>query len=587
MKIFIRSLIIFLLTATLSQAQTGVFQAERSLRHIIHLSSQELQGRYPGTSGDKDAAEYIRSRFAAYGLNMMFENGYQHFDVITGVETGLNNQFITRGFEAVLGEDFIPLSFSALQDVTAPVAFAGYGIIVPGRWDDFQQIDVTNKWVLTLVGDPEPENPRSEYIAFSSDRMKAINARDRGAAGLLLVKGPKMEKDDKLMPAYYDKNASNAGIPVINISRKLANHLISGRGFNIEDLENELQTAMQPFSFDAFTQVQASVDLKHKKVRTQNVVAMLKGNDADLRNEYIVIGAHYDHLGMGGTGSGSRTPDTLAVHSGADDNASGVAALIELASAFSLERFSTRRSIIFVAFGAEEMGLVGSKHFVEDFPFPVENINAMINLDMIGRLNDEAILTVGGTGTAAEMDETISRFTDGRPFSLNRQPDGYGPSDHAAFYAASLPVFFITTGPHDDYHTPRDTWDQINTAGLLAVQEFVFDIAKHLADSDSRLTFTESGSVGRRGHGRGYKIALGIIPDVASAREGLGVDGVRQGGPAAQAGIQRGDVIVGMNGLPVNNIYEYMARLNSLVAGETVIVEVMRQGQKRVLLVQL
>jgi aminopeptidase YwaD len=252
-----------------------------------------------------------------------------------------------------------------------------------------------------------------------------------------------------------------------------------------------------------------------------------------------------------------------------------------------LERFHTDRSIIFVAFGAEEMGLVGSKYFVDNAPFPANQIAAMINLDMIGRLKDEAVLTIGGTGTAKEMDEILSHSEPNRFFTLNRQPDGYGPSDHAVFYAASIPVLFLTTGPHDDYHTPRDTWDQINTHGMIAIQEFVFDVSRRIANLDQTLTFTESGTMARRGHGRGYKITLGIIPDVASSRNGLGVDGVRQGGPAALAGILKGDVIVGMNGQPVTNIYEYMARLNSLTAGETVIVEVIRNGKKEVLLVQL
>lgn len=569
------------------QAQEAPFLPERTLQHIMYLSSEDLAGRYAGTEGDQLAASYIRDRFAVYGLEMMFSNGYQSFDVITGVELREGNSFVTRNFDAVVEEDYVPLSFSANASATGQVVFAGYGIVMPGGWNDFAEIDASGKWVLAIIGDPEPENPQSEFIAYASDRMKAINARDHGAAGLLLVKGPSIEKEDKLMPAYYDKTASDAGIPVINITRKLANHLISGRGFIIEDLEKELQTSMHPFSFDAYTSVTADVSLRYKTVSTQNVVAVLPGKHPQLKNEYVVIGAHYDHLGMGGTGSGSRMPDTIAVHYGADDNASGVAALIELASAFSLERFETKRSILFIAFGAEEMGLVGSKYFVENAPVPANQISAMINLDMIGRLKDEAVLTIGGTGTAKEMDDILSRFETNRFFTLNRQPDGYGPSDHAAFYAASIPVLFLTTGPHDDYHTPRDTWNQINTHGMIAIQEFVFDVSKHLANLDESLTFTESGTLARRGHGRGYKVALGIIPDVASSRNGLGVDGVRQDGPAARAGILKGDVIVGMNGLPVGNIYEYMARLNSLTAGETVIVEVMRDGKKEVLLVQL
>jgi aminopeptidase YwaD len=586
---FYKTIIATLLVATTLclQAQNRLFLPDRSLQHIMYLSSEDLGGRYPGTKGDQVAASYIRDRFSVYGLELMFDKGYQTFDVITGVELREGNSFITRGYEAVLEEDYVPLSFSANASAAGQVVFAGYGIMMPDGWNDYAEIDVTDKWVLAIVGDPEPENPQSEFIAYSSDRMKAINARDNGAVGLLLVKGPSVEKDDKLMPAYYDKNASDAGIPVINITRKLANHLITGRGFNIEDLENELQTSMHPFSFDAYTTVVADVSLGYKTVTTHNVVAMLPGKHPQLKNDYVVIGAHYDHLGMGGTGSGSRIPDTVAVHYGADDNSSGVAALIELASAFSLARFQTNRSIIFVAFGAEEMGLVGSKYFVDNTPVPLNQIEAMINLDMIGRLKDEPLLTIGGTGTSEEFNRILGLLEQNRSFSLSLQPDGYGPSDHAAFYASSIPVLFFTTGPHDDYHTPKDTWDEINLHGLISIQEFVFDLMHHLANRDEPLTFTESGTMARRGHGRGYKVTLGIIPDVATSRNGLNVDGVRQDGPAYRAGMMKGDVIVSMNGMPVGNIYEYMARLNSLSAGETVIVEVLRDGKKEVLLVQL
>jgi aminopeptidase YwaD len=584
---FIIFITVFFLANPTLQAQESLFLPERSLQHIIYLSSDDLGGRYPGTAGDRLAASYIRDRFAVNGLTLLYNNGYQSFDVVTGVKLREGNSFYTRNFEAAVEEDFVPLSFSANASATGPVVFAGYGIVMPGQWDDYAEIDVTGKWVLSLIGDPEPENLQSDFIPHSSDRMKAVNAHDRGAAGLLLVKGPAIEAEDKLMPAYYDKTASDAGIPVINITRRLANHLIGGRGFRIEDLEKELQTSMQPFSFDAFTEISAQVSLAYTTVSTQNVVAELEGNHSSLKDEFIVIGAHYDHLGMGGTGSGSRMPDSVAVHYGADDNASGVAALLELAAAFPLERFELQRSIIFVAFGAEEMGLVGSKYFVDNPPVALNQIKAMINLDMIGRLKDEAVLTIGGTGTALEMDDIISDLESGRALGINRQPDGYGPSDHAAFYASSIPVLFFTTGPHQDYHTPLDTWDRINTQGLTAIQEFVFDLTKKIANRDKALTFTESGTMARRGHGRGYKIALGIIPDVASSRNGLGVDGVRQDGPAARAGILKGDLITGMNGMPVNNIYEYMARLNTLSAGDTVIVEVIRNGKKEVLLVQL
>ncbi|MGB4205769.1 MAG: M20/M25/M40 family metallo-hydrolase [Bacteroidales bacterium] len=569
------------------QLNAQSFSEKNFLQHIKYLSSDKLQGRYPGTEGNRLAAEYIRDHFANAGLELIYDNGFQSFDVVTGVKLIGENYLITENFNATVENDFIPLSFSANATASGHVVFVGYSIVMPDKWDDYAGIDVKGKWVLSLTGDPEPDNPKSDFIAHSSDRQKALNARDRGAIGLLLVKGAGHDKEDKLMPAYYDKNASDAGIPVINITRKLADHLISGRGFTIEDIEKELQASLQPFSFETFTDIKAKVSLEYVKVSTQNVVAVLHGNSNEPSEEYIVIGAHHDHLGMGGTGSGSRMPDSLGVHHGADDNASGVAALLELASKMASKQSRNNRSILFVSFGAEEMGLVGSKYFVSNLPVPATQIKTMINLDMIGRLKEDSVLTIGGTGTAKEMDEILSLFENDLPFKISRQPDGYGPSDHAAFYAFSIPVLFFTTGAHEDYHTPLDTWDKINIAGLEAISDFAYDLCNYLADRTENITFTESGTMTRTGMGRGYKITLGIIPDYASTNQGLRVDGVRQEGPAARAGIIKGDVIIAMNGLQVGNIYDYMARLNTLNAGDTVTVEVMRNGKKEVLLVQL
>ncbi|NLN96674.1 MAG: M20/M25/M40 family metallo-hydrolase [Bacteroidales bacterium] len=584
LKVITATLIFY---GTFWQLNAQSFSEKNSLQHIKYLSSDKLQGRYPGTDGNRLAAEYIRDHFANSGLELIYDKGFQSFEVVTGVKLIDENYLVTENYNATLKKDFIPLSFSANTTASGHVVFVGYSIVMPDKWDDYSGIDVKGKWVLSLTGDPEPDNPKSEFIAHSSDRQKALNARDRGAIGLLLVKGTEQDKEDKLMPAYYDKNASDAGIPVINITRKLADHLISGRGFTIEDIEKELQASLQPFSFEAFTDIKAKVSLEYVKVSTQNVVAILHGNSNEMSEEYIVIGAHHDHLGMGGTGSGSRMPDSIAIHHGADDNASGVAALLELASNMASKQSRNKRSILFVSFGAEEMGLVGSKYFVSNLPVPASQIKTMINLDMIGRLKEDSVLTIGGTGTAKEMDEILSLFENDLPFKISRQPDGYGPSDHAAFYAASIPVLFFTTGAHEDYHTPLDTWDKINIAGLEAISDFVYDLSNYLADRTENLTFTESGTMTRTGMGRGYKITLGIIPDYASTNQGLKVDGVRQEGPAARAGILKGDVIIAMNGLQVGNIYDYMARLNTLNAGDTVIVEVMRNGKKEVLLVQL
>ncbi len=580
-------LILFLAASSLLQAQTQVFSPKKIEKHIRHLASIELEGRYPGTLGDQKAAAYIKNSFLKSGLKLQFEDGYQPFEVVTGVELMRGNFIELNGEPGVLEKDFVPLSFSKNGGAIAEVVFAGFGIVMPGIWDDFQNLDVKDKWVLILTGDPEPDNTQSAFIPFASDRLKAINAKDRGAAGLLIVKGVTSEKEDKLMPAFYDKTASDAGILVINITRSLANKITSNQGQAIEILENEILTKKQPLGFATHSIFKGNVSLNYKKVKTQNVVGFLSGKSPTLKNEYIVIGAHYDHLGFGGKGSGSRKPDSLGVHPGADDNASGVAAMLELAAALNKSSSILKRSILFVAFGAEEMGLIGAKHFVANPPVPLTQIKAMINIDMIGRLKTGGALTIGGTGTAPEISEMLNQIESKYPFSIARQPDGYGPSDHAAFYSSGIPVLFFSTGAHEDYHTPEDSWEKLNSKGQATIQQLLFEAITYIANLEKPFTFTESGTMMRRAQGRGYKVTLGIVPDVASSGKGLGVDGVRKEGPAGRAGIQKGDLIVAINGQAISNIYEYMARLNTLNAGETITVELLRSGNKVVVLVQL
>ncbi len=578
--------LMLLLAASFSQAQYKNIDPALLGKHISYLASDKLEGRYPGTQGDKLAADYIRNYFRSLRLALPFDKGLQHFSVVTGVELLQGNLVEVNNKSFTVNKDFVPLSFSSNASVEAPVTFAGYGIVAQGLWDDYEGLNVTNQWVMMLAGDPEPDNPQSRLIAFSGDRLKAIHAKDRGAAGMLLVRGESLEKEDKLMPAFYDKTASDSGIPVIHITRALANEILAGAGASIESIEKKILANKSPSGFGTSAVLKAAVKIGLKNVNTQNVVSILPGSDPILKNEYLVIGAHFDHLGWGGKGSGSRMPDTTAIHYGADDNASGVAGILELARVLRNGK-PIGRSIIFVAFGAEEMGVVGAKYFVDNPPVPIAKIKAMINLDMIGRLKPDASLNIGGTGTAAEMEALLNQVEADHTLVINRQPDGYGPSDHASFYAAGIPVLFFSTGAHDDYHTPGDSFNKIDLKGQTKVLSWVYDIASRMATFNQPLTFTESGTMARRGQGRGYKVTLGLIPDVASSRQGLGVDGVRKDGPAARAGIRKGDVIVAINGLSVSNVYEYMARLNTLVAGEIVSVEVMRDGRKEILLVQL
>jgi hypothetical protein len=292
-------------------------------------------------------------------------------------------------------------------------------------------------------------------------------------------------------------------------------------------------------------------------------------------------------LGLGGPESGSRAIDTTGIHNGADDNASGVAGILELAEKIVAEG-SFKRSVIVVAFGAEEMGLIGSKYFVKHAPVPVKNIKAMINFDMIGRLDkDSRSIMIGGTGTALESEDLLNSIAKD-DLAMGFSPEGYGPSDHAAFYSENIPVFFISTGAHTDYHTPQDDAEFLNYPGQKEVLEFSYDLIAELADRDDALTFQEAGPKERTKQGYRFKVTLGIMPDFTSSEDnGLGVGGVKKDGPAYKGGMLKGDIIVAMDGLPVKNIYDYMNRLKKFESGQVITVDVIREERKKVLIIQL
>ena len=323
---------------------------------------------------------------------------------------------------------------------------------------------------------------------------------------------------------------------------------------------------------------------KDKEVATHNIIAVLPGKDKRLRNEYIVVGSHYDHLGMGGEGSGSRRPDTLGVHPGADDNASGDAVVLELAKHFKKVR--SPRSIIFMFFGAEEQGLIGSKNFIEwmkkedaqrkRLPADIKGIVAMVNLDMVGRMRDNA-LSVSGTGTSSEFKAIAEEVAAQTNLNISCTPDGYGPSDQASFVAADIPVLFLTTGGHMEYHTPDDVPSTLNYDGMQQTLEYTQELVARLASMPQTPDFINVPGSSTMKHAK-FKVTLGLMPDVmgASRIPGLRADIVVAGKPAHNAGIRSGDIIQEIDGKPVKDIEEYMQRLSELQADTTIPVKVLR-----------
>ena len=327
---------------------------------------------------------------------------------------------------------------------------------------------------------------------------------------------------------------------------------------------------------------------KHEQeIKTHNILAVLPGKDKHLKHEYIVVGSHYDHLGMGGQGSGSRRPDTLAVHPGADDNASGDAVVLQLAKYFKQK--GSPRSIIFAFFGAEEQGLIGSKQFLEwmkkedaqriNLPADKKDIVAMVNLDMVGRMRDSA-MSVSGTGTSSAFMAMVEQVAEQNQLNVSCTPDGYGPSDHASFVAAEIPVLFLTTGGHMEYHTPDDMPPTLNYDGLQQTLTFSEALIDRLASLPTTPDYISVPSSNTMKHAK-FKVTLGLMPDVmgASRIPGLRADIVVAGKPAHQAGIRSGDIIQEIDGKPVKNINEYMERLSELEPDTIIPVKVLRNEE--------
>ena len=559
-------------------------------QHIAFLASDSLKGRKPGTDGGRIAAEYIAEEISKTGLSPIEKNSFQYFDVVTSISAGENNTFRFKDFEGEAEKDFTPLSFSENGDITAPVIFAGYGFDIKTdsvSWNDYSGLDVTGKWVMVLRGDPE-DNPHGIFSEHSSLRKKTLVARDHGAAGILFLSGPEFDETDELIPLVYDQSQSGSAIHAIHIKRSVADRIIKESGYTISQLEQRLISDRKPVSFIVQEEITASTDLVKQTVTTQNVAGILYGSDPRLKEEIIVIGAHYDHLGFGGAHSGSRRPDTLVIHNGADDNASGVAAILEIIEKLKAEQTKLKRSILFLSFGAEEMGLLGSKYFVNNPLVDLGKIKLMFNLDMVGRLDSTTkAITVGGTGTAVGLSDLVQRFSEGEELNVKLSSEGYGPSDHTSFYIKNIPVLFFFTGVHEDYHTPEDDVEKINLSGEKLVAEFVHDLIIEAANVPESLVYQEAGPKEQPSGRRRFKVTLGIMPDYSEEGEGLRVDGVINNKPAKRAGMEKGDVIVAMDGKPVKNIYDYMYRLEECKPGQRINVDVLRNGKNITLVVDL
>lgn len=561
-------------------------------KHVYYLASEELKGRFSGSDECYEAALYIKDHFTNAGLIPLFNDSYlQEFTFSAGVELGSNNSlklsFDGTDYFLNLNSDFVTAPFSGSSTASSEIVFAGYGISASKlNYDDYADIDVTDKIVLVMRYHPEYESPHSQFDEYASFRYKATVARDKGAKGIIFVNGhsPK-DEDDKLMEFKFDRGASVRDISVLHIKRNIVDELFSSHGKDFKDYQQQITEAKQPASF-IFENALAEMNTEVNEVQkiTWNVAGYLEGNDPELKNEYIVIGAHFDHLGMGEVGSLYRG-DEPKIHYGADDNASGTAGMIELARLFAQNKSELKRSIIFMGFSGEELGLLGSGYFVNHSPVPVTQMAAMINLDMIGRLNDDKQLVVYGTGTSTKFPDVLTNKNN-YEFKLSFVEDGYGPSDHSSFYGKEIPVLFFFTGTHTDYHRPADTADKINYEGLTEVTNYVYDVASEMVNKDERPVYVhvprkDGGTMG------GWRVYVGTIPDYATNIEGFGISGVNEGSPAQKAGIQAGDIMVRFGERKITNIYDYVYALREYVPGDVVDVVILRNGEEKTVKVEL
>ena len=560
--------------------------------HIDYLAGDALQGRRAGTAHADSAAEYIKKEFAACGLTLLGDDGFQSFEVLTGLLPGPGNRLASGTAAFTLGADFMPLGFSENAALTAGVVFCGFGFDFAAdslAWHDYAGVEVAGKWVMILRDGPESATGSDPYGPYRSLRKKVQTARDLGAGGILFVSGEKTDPEDVLMKMNAEQGSTGAGVPIVHITRAVAERLLREDNLSIAALEQTLLTTHKPASRPLSAIVTAQTEVTRQMSKTHNVVAALAGSDPVLKEQYVVIGAHYDHLGWGGPGSGSRRPDTLAIHNGADDNASGVASLLELAEKMAARQPEIKRSILFIAFTAEEMGTLGSKYFTEHPLIDLKQIQVMINLDMVGRFNEETrAFNIGGTGTAPELSGIVQSLAQRHELRPTLSPEGYGPSDHAAFYGKDLSVLFFMTSIGETYHTPDDDIETLNLPGQKTVTDFVHDLALELANRGDKLVFQEAGPKSQPAPSRRFKVTLGIMPDfTASGIKGLRADMVIPDRPAARAGMKKGDVITAMEGKPVTDIYEYMNRLADFSPGQRISIEILRDGDKEIVIVEL
>jgi hypothetical protein len=582
-----------LVAETINQSAPTTTKADPDFHVNVHdsvyyLASDELEGRGLGTKGLDKAADYIAGNFKKLGLQTApgLDDYFQRFTITKATAPDPATTLTSGDKTYALDTDFGVLSFSAESKFSGPVVFVGYGITSATHgYDDYASANVKGKVAMALRYEPHDANgvsrftrKKGEWSPSAALIEKANNAAKHGAVALLLVNPPTFHEDIAI-PFSRDMLSERASIPFLFLKEPVANELLEkGQAKSLVELQKQIDDTGEPHAHAlANVTVAGQVKILRKDTPVKNVVGVVPGK-GDLAKQYVVIGAHYDHLGRGGPGS--LAPRSHEIHNGADDNASGTSAMMKIAEHYARSG-SNGRSLLFVAFTAEEEGLIGSQKFVERSPVPVDHIAYMLNLDMVGRVRNE-VLSVGGTMTAPSFKDLLKKADDDSPLELKEfSKGGFGPSDHMTFAMKKVPVLFFWSGTHGDYHRPTDDADKVNFDGIEQVVKLSTEIV------DALLTHPREQYVAANDHAMspgssssGSHVTLGVVPDYGTdADRGVRISGTVPGSPAEKAGLKEGDVIVKWDDTDIATIYTLIDVLRAGKPGQKVKLVILRGGK--------
>jgi hypothetical protein len=568
--------------------------ASRTRAHVDTLASPKLEGRMTGSPGADAAAVYVERELRRIGVQPLpGASGYRVPFSFTSDVKDAGSSVTLQGIGWFEPKDVLALSFSDSGKVNAPVVFAGYGLRVPAQngggyvYDSYAGLDVKDKIVLVLRYVPEKADraQREQLVRFSSLRFKAQAARQAGAKAMLVVSGPNSVRPGEVIPLAYDTAAATSGIVALSISGAVATGLFKDAPKTLQAAQDELDTGnphVAGFVSSTNPAIFVTAAVTRETANTFNVAGYLPATRAvtGVAKPWIMLGAHYDHLGHGGRGSSLARPgEETAIHPGADDNASGVAAV--LAAAERLKAGPRGRHVAFAFWSGEESGLLGSAAFAARPSLPLGELAAYFNFDMVGRLRDQR-LQVQAAGSSPAWPALAESANVEPKLTITIQTDPNLPTDSSSFNLAGVPTLSFFTGSHDDYHRPTDTADRVDVAGIDRIVAYATRIVQGVADAADAPAFTKVEPQNRsRGARDGMRLYTGTIPDYATETKGLLLAGVSAGGPAEQAGLQKGDVIVELGGQTIANVYDYTFALDVLKAEQPAKVVYLRNGAKQ------